>query len=59
MNNRYVPEEELRTSRVTVQVNKKEKDMIKFLAKKEGLNVGAYIRKIAIHDKWKEFFNDY
>ena len=50
---------DLKEYRITIQVSEKEKEKLKILAKKEGLTISTYLRKIAIYDKWREFFNEY
>lgn len=59
MNNRNVYKNDLKEYRITIQVSEKEKEKLKILAKKEGLTISTYLRKIAIYDKWREFFNEY
>ena len=61
VNNRYNSRryDSLRTVRVSVQVTEKEREKLERLARKEGMNISSYIRKIAIHDRWREFFNEY
>lgn len=59
MNNRNVYRNDLKEYRITIQVSEKEKEKLKILAKKEGLTISTYLRKIAIYDKWREFFNEY
>ena len=58
MNNRNVYKNDLKEYRITIQVSEKEKEKLKILAKKEGLTISTYLRKIAIYDKWREFFNE-
>ena len=59
VNNRNVYKNDLKEYRITIQVSEKEKEKLKILAKKEGLTISTYLRKIAIYDKWREFFNEY
>ena len=59
MNNWNVYRNDLKEYRITIQVSEKEKEKLKILAKKEGLTISTYLRKIAIYDKWREFFNEY
>ena len=49
-------EEELKQKRITVQVSKREKEIITELAEREHMTVGAFIRKICIYDKYNEIF---
>lgn len=58
MNTRNVYENDLKEYRITVQVSEKEKEKLKLLAKKEGLTVSMYLRKIAIYDRWEKLFGD-
>ena len=37
----------------------KEREKLECLARKEGMSISSYIRKIAIYDRWREFFNEY
>ena len=61
VNNRYNSRryDSLRTVRVSVQVTEKEREKLECLARKEGMSISSYIRKIAIYDRWREFFNEY
>ena len=61
VNNRYNSRryDSLRTVRVSVQVTEKEREKLERLARKEGMSISSYIRKIAIYDRWREFFNEY
>ena len=49
-------EEELKQKRITVQVSKREKEIITELAEREHMTIGAFIRKICIYDKYEEIF---
>lgn len=49
-------EEELKQKRITVQVSKREKEIITELAEREHMTIGAFIRKICIYDKYDEIF---
>lgn len=49
-------EEELKQKRITVQVSKREKEIITELAEREHMTIGAFIRKICIYDKYNEIF---
>ena len=48
MNNRNVYKNDLKEYRITIQVSEKEKEKLKILAKKEGLTISTYLRKIAM-----------
>lgn len=50
-------DEERREFRTTVQVTKKEKEILKILASRQGLSVSDYIRKIALYDPYNEIFH--
>lgn len=50
-------DEERREFRTTIQVTKKEKEILKILASRQGLTVSDYIRKIALYDPYNEIFN--
>ena len=49
-------EEELKQKRITVQVSKREKEIITERAEREHMTIGAFIRKICIYDKYDEIF---
>ena len=49
-------EEELKQKRITVQVSKREKEIMTELAEREHMTIGAFIRKICIYDKYEEIF---
>lgn len=49
-------EEDLQLYRVTVQVSMSEKEALKKLGKREGLNVSDYIRRIALYEPYAAIF---